>query len=194
MRVRAPLRGFVLFVGLVLAWPAAAGQSARAQDNAESMIARIESAQSPNRQGLDALTLRQVMDRFHVPGVNIAVIKDFSIHWAKGYGVADVETGRLVQIDSLFQAASISKPVQAMAALRLVQEGRFSLDDDVNSLLKLWHVPKRDHTRERPVTPRSLFSHTSGADDGFGFPTTPQQPGRPSFKYSMGRSRRTSVP
>jgi len=57
-----------------------------------------------------------------------------------------------------------------MAALRLVQDGRFSLDDDVNLLLKTWKIPKSELTQEQPVTPRSLLSHTSGADDGFGFP------------------------
>ena len=72
------------------------------------------------------------MRRFRVPGVSVAVIKDFQIHWAKGYGVADVSSGRAVQADTPFQAASISKPVTAMAAMRLAQDGRFSIDDDVN--------------------------------------------------------------
>jgi CubicO group peptidase (beta-lactamase class C family) len=138
-------------------------------DEAQQMQ-RIEGTQTPYRQGLDAFTLQQVMEKFHVPGLSIAVIKDFKIQWAKGYGVADVKSGRPVNVDTLFQAASISKPVTAMAALRLVQEGRFSLDEDVNHILKTWHIPDRTFTREQPVTPRSLFSHTSGADDGFGFP------------------------
>jgi CubicO group peptidase (beta-lactamase class C family) len=138
--------------------------------DAAQQMQRIEGTQSPYRQGLDAYTLQQVMEKFHVPGVSIAVIKDFKVHWAKGYGVADVKSGRPVEVDTLFQAASISKPVTAMAALHLVQEGRFSLDDDVNRILKTWHVPESEFTHEQPVTPRSLFSHTSGADDGFGFP------------------------
>jgi len=54
--------------------------------------------------------------------------------------------------------------------MRLVQEQRLSLDVDVNTLLKAWRVPASELTRGQPVTPRSLFSHTSGADDGFGFP------------------------
>ena len=144
--------------------------SSGANDDTAQLIARIEAPQVPDRQGLDSLTIQQVMERFHVPGVSIAVIKDFKVQWAKGYGLADVKTSRPVQVDTLFQAASISKPVTAMAALRLVQEGRFSLDQDVNTLLKSWQVPKTDLTRDQPVTPRSLFSHTSGADDGFGFP------------------------
>jgi CubicO group peptidase (beta-lactamase class C family) len=134
------------------------------------MIARIESAQSPNRQGLDGDTLPQVMARFRVPGVSVAVIKDFEIHWAKGYGVADVETGGAVETNTLFQAASISKPVAAMAVVRAVQDGRFSLDDDINTILKSWKLPDSEFTRGHPVTPRALLSHTSGLGDGFGFP------------------------
>lgn len=144
--------------------------SASAQDEPATLIARVEAPQSPNRQGLDALSLQAVMQRFHVPGVSIAVIQDFKIHWTKAYGVADVETGRPVDVSTLFQAASISKPVTAMAALRLAEDGRLSLDQDINTILKSWQVPSSDLNRERPVTPRSLFSHTSGADDGFGFP------------------------
>ncbi|MBE3065084.1 MAG: beta-lactamase family protein [Spirochaetes bacterium] len=166
MRVRW-LFGVVLLVAVTVVCPL--WQSARAQDDAAAMIAQIEAPQSPDRE-LGALTLQDVMQRLRVPGLSIAVIRDFKIHWAKAYGVADVETGRPVRDDTLFQAASISKPVVAMAALRLVQEGRFSLDADVNTLLKSWHVPESELTRGHPVTPRSLFSHTSGADDGFGFP------------------------
>jgi CubicO group peptidase (beta-lactamase class C family) len=141
-----------------------------AQDDPAAMMARIEGPQSPNRQGFDPFTLDQVMKRFRVPGVSVAVIKDFKIHWAKAYGLADVEANVPADANTLFQAASISKPVAAMAALTLVQEGRFSLDADVNSLLKSWRVPVTEVNRDRPVTPRSLMSHTSGADDGFGFP------------------------
>ena len=56
------------------------------------MQAVIEGVQTPNRQGLDVLTLEEVMERFGVPGISVAVIHDFDVHWAKGYGVADVET------------------------------------------------------------------------------------------------------
>ena len=158
---------------LALALAAGLGASAplaQSTPDAAAMMARIEAPQVPDRQGLDALTLEQVMRRFRVPGVSVAVIKDFRIHWAKAYGVADVSSGRLVRTDTPFQAASISKPVTALSAMRLVQDGAFGLDDDVNRHLKSWRVPASDFTRTQPVTPRSLMSHTSGADDGFGFP------------------------
>jgi len=135
-----------------------------------AMMARIEGPAPSNRPNFDGLTLAQVMEKGLVPGVSVAVIKDFQVHWAKGYGTADVTAGTPVTTDTLFQAASISKPVAAMAVLRLVQDGKLSLDVDVNSLLKSWKLPAGEHTRDRPVTLRALLSHTSGLGDGFGFP------------------------
>jgi CubicO group peptidase (beta-lactamase class C family) len=147
----------------------------RAQDDAAPLIARIEAAQTPNRQGLDGFTLAELMQRFHVPGLSIAVIRDFKIHWVKAYGIADVVSGRPAAADTLFQAASISKPVTAMAAMRLVDQRRFSLDDDINTILKSWQAPGH------AITPRSLMSHTSGADDGFGFPGYDPSAPRPTL-------------
>jgi CubicO group peptidase (beta-lactamase class C family) len=158
-------------VSLAFALAYGPGNLLVAQDgDADSLIARIEAPQSPNRGGPDGLTLTELMQRFRLPAVSIAVVKDFKIHWARAYGIADVETGQPADTATLFQAGSISKPVFAMAAVRLAQEGRLSLDGDVNGLLKSWQVPPGASTGDHPVTLRSLLSHTSGADDGFGFP------------------------
>jgi len=141
-----------------------------AQISVSDAMVRVEAAQTPNRQGFDPFTLQEVMDKYHVPGLSIAVIRGFEIHWAKGYGIADVSTGARVENDTLFQAASISKPVAAMAVLKAAEEGKFSLDDDVNRILKSWQLPVDGFTEDGPVTPRALLSHTSGLGDGFGFP------------------------
>src|SRR5262245_30190581 len=118
----------------------------------------------------DAALMQQLLKQANVPGVSIAVIKDFKVALAVAYGVADAETGAPVTPQTMFQAASISKPVAAMVSLKAVQEGRFSLDQDVNTILKSWKLPVGEFTKSGPVTPRTLMSHTSGTGDAFGFP------------------------
>jgi CubicO group peptidase (beta-lactamase class C family) len=188
-RMKRP--ALVILVGGILA----AFTFLRAADDSSpaAMMTRIENAQSPNRQGLDGYTLRQVMERFRVPGVSVAVIKDFEIHWAKGYGVADVQTGAPVEANTVFQAASISKPVAAMAVVRAAQDGRFTLDDDVNTILKSWKVPESEFTRGHPVTPRALLSHTSGLGDGFGFPGYHPSASRPTVVEILNGSKPSNV-
>jgi CubicO group peptidase (beta-lactamase class C family) len=102
------------------------------------------------------------MRHYGVPGVSVAVIDRFDIAWAEPWGVADVDTGAPVTVDTLFQVSSMSKPVAAAMALRLVQAGRLSLDTDVNAALRTWKVPESPFTREEPVTLARLLSHTAG--------------------------------
>jgi CubicO group peptidase (beta-lactamase class C family) len=118
----------------------------------------------------DSLGVPELLAQFKVPAVSVALIRDFKIEWAKAWGVKDARTGEAAGVDTLFQAASISKPVAAMASLRAVQDGRFGLDQDINTILKSWRLPARPSSSGEVVTPRMLMSHTSGTDDGFGFP------------------------
>lgn len=153
--------------GLLASPVVAAGQVPTVRDAQN----RIEAAQpEPGVDGLGRMTLSELMQHFGVPGVSVAVIRDFEIHWARGYGIADVDTGRPVDTETMFQAASISKPVAAMATVRAVQDGLFGLDDDINTILRSWELDGAGFTDVRPVTPRGLTSHTSGLGDGFGFP------------------------
>lgn len=108
-----------------------------------------------------AHTLGERMAAMHVNGVSIAVIHHGTIEWAKGFGVAAVG-GSPVTADTLFQAGSISKPVAALAALRLVQQGKLSLDTDVNTMLKSWNLPDELVSAGKPVTLRELLTHTGG--------------------------------
>lgn len=69
--------------------------------------------------------------------------------------------GPPVSAFTLFGAASMSKPVTAMAVLRLVQEGKINLDVDVNTYLKSWKIPPNEYTKNHSLTVRKLLSHTS---------------------------------
>ena len=164
----AAMRGAPLaLLGVLAAAGAVAGQT----PSPTQAQASIEAAQEePGEEGLGELTMSELMEHFDVPGVSVAVIHDFEIHWARGYGIADADTGHPVDSETMFQAASISKPVAAMATVRAVQDGLFGLDDDINTILRSWELDGAGFTDVRPVTPRGLTSHTSGLGDGFGFP------------------------
>jgi CubicO group peptidase (beta-lactamase class C family) len=101
------------------------------------------------------------MSELHVPGVSVAVIRNGSIDWARGFGVTKVG-GAPVTPRTLFQAASISKPVAAMAVLSLVESGELDLDVDANRYLKSWQIPANEFTGQSAVTLRRLLSHTAG--------------------------------
>src|SRR5437667_9941176 len=100
------------------------------------------------------------MARCHVPGASIAIIADNRLAWACGYGVREVGRSEQVTPNTLFQACSVSKPVTAIAALRLVQEGILGLDEALNSYLVSWKVPI-NRTGPSRVTLRHLLSHTA---------------------------------
>jgi CubicO group peptidase (beta-lactamase class C family) len=112
-------------------------------------------------KGDPCVTLEKRMEELHVPGVSIAVIHNGKIEWAHGYGVAKVG-GPAVTAETMFQAGSISKPVAAMAALRLVQQKKLVLDADVNSELTTWKLPESEVAKGKPVTLRELLTHTGG--------------------------------
>jgi CubicO group peptidase (beta-lactamase class C family) len=108
------------------------------------------------------LDIGKLMKLYNVPGLSIAVIQDYKIAWVKTYGVTEPGGTVPVTPKTLFQAGSISKPVAAAGMLALVQEGKLSLDEDVNRKLKSWKVPENEFTREQKVTLRRLASHSAG--------------------------------
>ena len=146
---------------------ASAPQSSSAQDPAlAARIARIENGLLPaviiKGQPPAPMTIAARMEHYKVPAVSLAFFDHGQIIWTRAYGLADVATKKPVTPDTLFQAASISKPVTALAALRLVQEGKLSLDEDVNVKLKTWKVPENAFTEKEKVTVRRILSHSAG--------------------------------
>jgi CubicO group peptidase (beta-lactamase class C family) len=107
------------------------------------------------------LSLQDQMAYYRVPGVSIAMIRHGKLEWAKGYGVSKIH-GKPVTVDTIFNAASMSKPLTAMGVLKLVQDKRISLDSNVNLYLKSWKLPENRYTVRKQVTVRELLNHTSG--------------------------------
>jgi CubicO group peptidase (beta-lactamase class C family) len=110
---------------------------------------------------IDDFVLQQMAKR-GILGVSLAVIDGGKIVKAKGYGVTDAKSGAPVTAETLFQAGSISKTVAAVGALRLVEQGKLKLDEDVNAGLKTWRIPENEFTKDQKVTLRRILSHSAG--------------------------------
>ncbi|HKW35906.1 MAG TPA: serine hydrolase [Candidatus Acidoferrum sp.] len=167
----------LLLVGTALSWlgielhsqrhvaEARLGKSDSPQSAQEERIRKIETTAVDIPMGDKEplrLSLAQLMDLYKVPALSIAVIEDYKIAWAKGYGTIGTGSSAPVTTKTLFQAGSISKPVAATGALYLVEHGKLSLDEDVNVKLKSWKVPENEFTKDQKVTLRRLMSHTGG--------------------------------
>jgi len=143
------------------------GQSQQPEDEGSAArIARIENDLLPavviKGQAVRSMKLNERMQFYKVPGVSVAFFDHGKIIWTRAYGLADMATKKPVTSETLFQAASISKPVSALAALHLVQEGKLSLDENVNDKLRAWKVPDNQFTAQQKVTVRRILSHRAG--------------------------------
>ncbi len=107
-------------------------------------------------------TIEERMVHYDVPGVSIAVIQNGKIEWTKTYGIIDKDRRSPVTDKTLFQAASISKPVTAYGALTLVEQKKVALDEDINTALISWKLADNEFTKEKKVTVKNLLSHTAG--------------------------------
>ncbi|CAF4323353.1 unnamed protein product [Rotaria sp. Silwood2] len=102
------------------------------------------------------------MKHYHVPAVSIALIHNGEIEWTKVYGYLGADAVKKADEFTLFQAASISKAVAAIAALQLVEQNKIDLDEDVNTYLKTWKIKNSSFTEKKPITLRGLLTHTAG--------------------------------
>lgn len=113
-------------------------------------------------------TVEERLSHYNCPGVSVCVIKNGDIAEAAGFGVT-TPGGAPIEAETMFAGASISKPLTAVLALQLVDQGRVDLDRPVNEYLRSWQVPENGFTREVPVTLRHLLNHRAGTTvHGFG--------------------------
>jgi len=133
----------------------------------------VRAQNSSGSAAIDA-SLRGAVERDDVPGVVALVTDRQRVLYQGAFGVADVATGRALTADALFRIASMTKAVTSLAAMQLVEQGRFGLDDPVEKYLpefaglKVFESfdPATGGYRLRPVsrppTVRHVLTHTSG--------------------------------
>jgi len=138
-------------------WLADASQAARIERVETGIAAVVIPGEEPV-----SMTLQQWMAFYKIPGLSLVVFDDYKIVWKKTYGVKLAGSTDKVALDTIFQAGSISKPVTAIAVMKYVQSGRFSLDKNINDKLVSWKLPDNDLTKEQKVTLRRLLSHSAG--------------------------------
>lgn len=160
-------------------------ESKQDSSSSQDMLNKIRAVETGLRptygvvgESLQTWTIEERMRHYNVPGVSIAVAIDGQLIWAKGYGVLEKGKPTSVNSETIFQAASLSKPVASLMALKLVEQGRIALDEPVNQFLSSWKIPDNHFTQQSPVTLRHLLSHRAGTTiHGFkGYKNTDKQP------------------
>jgi CubicO group peptidase (beta-lactamase class C family) len=116
--------------------------------NKNELIARLENA------------IPRLMKDGDVPGLSIAVIRNSEILWQRAFGVKNVETKEPVNNDTVFEAASLSKPVVAYAALKLADSGKLDLDAPLGKYLPAPYIENDE--RVNLITARRVLTHTTG--------------------------------
>lgn len=160
------VRIYILLMGTM----ACQGLLAQKGSTEKNDISKVESGLMPavRFEGEALWTLESRMKYYNVPGISIAVIKNSKVIWSKAYGWADVEAKVPVTSRTLFQAASMSKPVSAYAALKEVEMGKLDPNADVNSYLTSWKLTQNEFTKGKKVSLKNILSHTAGIT-GHGF-------------------------
>ena len=166
---RDPQRRWLTGIALAVLMLAGAPGSA---ETAADPLARFEAprlseaeaaaAKDETATRLGRLPFAEVLTATDTPGLSLAYFRDGAVEWTRAWGVADAESREPVTDHTLFQAASISKPVSAVAILLAVERGLIDLDRPINEQLEGWRLPDNELTAKRAVTPRLLLCHAGG--------------------------------
>jgi CubicO group peptidase (beta-lactamase class C family) len=140
---------FILITTVSLSLSARQISSAQDQDSTAATIERLEK------------DIPELMKKADLPGLSTALIRDGKIVWTKGFGVRNAETKDPVTGETIFEAASLTKPVFAYAVLKLVNEGKIDLDVPLNKYLGN-NYDAGDDKRIDLITARMVLSHSSG--------------------------------
>jgi len=167
-RYTIPLLALLLVTSCVAQRPPAGNAAADVAARISSVETGLVSG-SIAPPGSSRFTIEERLRHYAVPGVSVAVINNGRVEWARAWGTVEAGKSNAVDTTTLFQAASISKTLTALAALRMVQDGALQLNEDVNLRLTSWKVPASQPTAVEKVTLARLLSHSAGVTVS-GFP------------------------
>lgn len=155
---------FRLSTTLLASLIAAGASPVWAGDDVSAQVSAVENGLRPpvSFDGDVPWSLTERMRHYGVPGLTVTVVNKGAIAWTRTYGLADREAQIKMSASTLLLAGSVSKPVAAYGALRMVQAGDLSLQRPVNEQLKSWKIPANAFTAKVPVTLEHLLSHTGG--------------------------------
>lgn len=152
---------YILLLSCGLVYSACSQQ--KYSDEVEEQIKQVENNLG-NRVRIDGKG-DNIIDRmayYKVKGLSIAVIHNYKVVWAKGYGWADEKEKRPITTETLFEPGSISKSLNAVAILKLVQDKKLDLYTDINTYLKSWKFPYDKKSNGKKITLAQLLSHSAG--------------------------------
>ncbi len=108
------------------------------------------------------VTILDLLKENKVPGVGIAVFKNFKLEWKKNYGISNADTGKLLTPNTLFRAGSLTKPVTAFTIVKLSELGKLNLFTNIESKLRKYRIKNEEPEQFGFINLDSLLSHTSG--------------------------------
>ncbi|MBE9462035.1 serine hydrolase [Dyadobacter subterraneus] len=155
---------FLLLLLMLLCVTLKSQTKSKYSDGVKNKIAQVENnlASWVEIENTPKWNLQERMNFYKIKGLSIAVIKDCRLEWAKGYGWADSAENRPVTPFTLFQAASMSKSLNALGMLKLAKDKNIDLNSDINSYLRSWKFPYDSVSRGKKISILNLLSHTGG--------------------------------
>jgi CubicO group peptidase (beta-lactamase class C family) len=166
------LRSYLLLFAFLLA-SCGVGDRPEIERDLEARVGRIENGLLEHLQikgkSRGRLNIDDRLEELGIPGLSVAFAANGEIQWARAYGMADESENRAMTTKTRLLAGSVSKPVAAVRALQLVEDGVFDLDKDINTYLTSWQVPDNEFTETEKVTLRRILNHTAGLTV-WGFP------------------------
>ncbi len=156
------MKKVILLTSLIYVFTGVAGQTTYSKE----IIAEIKQVENglTGRYKIDGKTYN-ILDRmayYKIKGLSIAVVRNYTVIWAKGYGWADKKENRPVTTATLFEPGSISKSLNAVGVLKLVQDNKLDPNKDINDYLKSWKFPYDSLSKGKKITLSHLLSHTAG--------------------------------